>query len=180
MTEIRWHGRGGQGAFTAAKLLGNAALRDGSYALSFPSFGPERRGAPIQAYTKISDKKITDRSALRRADYLIYLDETLFSQECLSDLKPQGLVFLNTKTPQHYAAQPQIVAYDADKISGEVLGRAIANTAMLTLAAKHTGLVKKESLLDAFADYLSANAADKNRQLAERIFSDDQTNVERI
>ena len=80
MYEFLWHGRGGQGAFTAARLLGTAfALnKDGNNALAFPSFGPERRGAPIRAFTKLSDKKIGDRSELKKADYVIYLDDTLF------------------------------------------------------------------------------------------------------
>ena len=81
MTEILWHGRGGQGAFTAARLLGAAyvAESDGFYALAFPSFGPERRGAPIRAFTKLSDSPVGDRSQVVRADYSIYLDDTLFT-----------------------------------------------------------------------------------------------------
>ena len=80
MVEILWHGRGGQGAFTAAKLLGAAyCTQDGHYALAFPSFGPERRGAPMRAFTKLDNRPIGDRSASTRADFVIYLDETLFA-----------------------------------------------------------------------------------------------------
>ena len=74
MLEIRWHGRGGQGAFTAARLLGAAALFDGQFALAFPSFGPERRGAPIQAFTRLDGRRIGDRSALRACDFAVVLD----------------------------------------------------------------------------------------------------------
>ena len=98
MTEILWHGRGGQGAFTAARLLGEAyALKDGSYALAFPSFGPERRGAPIRAFTKLDSKPIGNRSEVKKADFSIFLDDTLFSDSAFDELKPGGKVLLNTK-----------------------------------------------------------------------------------
>ena len=81
MIEVLWHGRGGQGAFTAARLLGAASsFADGSYALAFPSFGPERRGAPMRAFTKMSREPIGDRSAVNRANYVIYLDDTLLGE----------------------------------------------------------------------------------------------------
>ena len=77
MVEVRWHGRGGQGAFTAARLLGaSAALFEGRHALAFPSFGPERRGAPVLGFTRIDDHKITDRSAVTACDFVVVLDET--------------------------------------------------------------------------------------------------------
>ena len=80
MIEILWHGRGGQGAFTAARLLGAAcSMAEGRHALAFPSFGPERRGAPMRAFTKLDDRAIGDRSAIVRADYVVYLDETLLA-----------------------------------------------------------------------------------------------------
>ena len=80
MIEVLWHGRGGQGAFTAARLLGAAAsLDDKRYALAFPSFGPERRGAPMRAFTKIDTVQIGDRSAVSKADFVIYLDGTLLA-----------------------------------------------------------------------------------------------------
>lgn len=180
MIEIRWHGRGGQGAFTASKMLGNAALRKGRFALSFPSFGPERRGAPIQAYTKISNEKISDRSALTKADYIVYLDETLFSINSLTDLKENGLVFLNTKTPEKYAGYKQIVAYDANSISEEILKRPMGNTAMLALLAKETGIVTRDNIEKALEDYLSRKVADRNKELVERIYAYDETKAARI
>ena len=117
MTEILWHGRGGQGAFTAARLLGAAfALKDdNSYALSFPSFGPERRGAPIRAFTKLDDKPIGDRSEITKADYSIFLDDTLFSQNAFSELKPGGKILLNTK---HSIKDPRVVTLPADCDAG--------------------------------------------------------------
>lgn len=173
MIEVRWHGRGGQGAFTASKILGNAALEKGRFALSFPSFGPERRGAPIQAYTKISKEKIADRSVIKKADYIIFLDETLFSKTCLSDLKEKGLVFLNTKTPEKYAGYREIVAFDANGISMEILRRPMGNTAMLAVLGKTTGIVTRENIEKSLDVYLSPKASAANKELVERIYAYD-------
>ena len=130
MTEILWHGRGGQGAFTAARLLGAAyALRnDDSYALAFPSFGPERRGAPIRAFTKLDNNPINNRSEVTSADYSIFLDDTLFDDAALTELKPGGRVLLNTK---RQIDDDRIVTLDGDKIAAEILGLPITNTIML-------------------------------------------------
>lgn len=86
--EILWHGLGGQGAFTAARLLGAAcSFADGRYALAFPSFGPERRGAPMRAFTKLDRKPVGDRSVVSQADFVIYLDNTLFGEGWEAELK---------------------------------------------------------------------------------------------
>ncbi|MCI8425842.1 MAG: pyruvate oxidoreductase subunit gamma, partial [Adlercreutzia sp.] len=97
MLEFIWHARGGQGAFTAARCLGAAAaLSAGKEALAFPTFGPERRGAPMRAFTKIADVPIGDRSAVTRAQFVIYIDETLMEEGWESELAEGGLVLLNT------------------------------------------------------------------------------------
>ena len=169
MIEIRWHGRGGQGAFTASKLLGNAAMLEGKYALGFPSFGPERRGAPMQAYTKIDGKKIVDRSAIKEADYIIYLDETLYTPAALETLKPGGRLFLNTAVPEKYAGEARIVAVDADRLSREILKRAVSNTAMLAALAADIGIVGTESIKQALSDFLPEKIAQKNKLLIEEV-----------
>ena len=130
MTEILWHGRGGQGAFTAAKLLGAAfALKSGeSYALAFPSFGPERRGAPIRAFTKLDSKPIGNRSEVERADFSIFLDDTLFSDAAFSELKEGGKILLNTKRKLN---DERVITLDGDKIAAEILKLPITNTIML-------------------------------------------------
>ena len=130
MTEILWHGRGGQGAFTASRLLGTAfALKsNNSYALSFPSFGPERRGAPIRAFTKLDTKPIGNRSEVKKADYSIFLDDTLFSESAFSELKSNGKILLNTK---QNIADERIITLDADKIANDILKIPITNTIML-------------------------------------------------
>ncbi len=129
MIEILWHGRGGQGAFTAARLLGAAgSLSPGRYALAFPSFGPERRGAPMRAATKLDNAPIGDRSAVSRADYVVYLDDTLFFGVKQDELKPGASVLVNTVHPSD---DPRVIAIDAQGIALRHLGRPIPNTALL-------------------------------------------------
>ena len=100
MLEFIWHARGGQGAFTAARCLGAAAaLSAGAYALAFPTFGPERRGAPMRAFTKIDTAPIGDRSAVHRAAFVIYLDETLVEAGWEDELAPGGLMLLTRSGP---------------------------------------------------------------------------------
>ena len=126
--EISWHGRGGQGAFTAARLLGAAcSFADGRYALAFPSFGPERRGAPMRAFTKLDRKPVGDRSAVSQADIVIYLDNTLFGEGWEAELKEGGKVLVNT---QETFDDPRVVSIDADGISAAILGRVIPNTVL--------------------------------------------------
>lgn len=126
--EILWHGRGGQGAFTAARLLGAAcSFADGRYALAFPSFGPERRGAPMRAFTKLDRKPVGDRSAVSQADIVIYLDNTLFGEGWEAELKEGGKVLVST---QETFDDPRVVSIDADGISAAILGRVIPNTVL--------------------------------------------------
>ena len=101
MKEILWLGRGGQGAFTAAKLFGAAytAHDDSHYALAFPSFGPERRGAPVRAFTKLDEKPVLDRSQTEQADFVVVLDDTLYASALHDLLKPDGRIIVNSKTP---------------------------------------------------------------------------------
>lgn len=130
MTEILWHGRGGQGAFTAARLLGAAYVLkdDNSYSLAFPSFGPERRGAPIRAFTKLDNKPIGNRSEVEKADYSIFLDDTLFNEKAFEELKPEGKILLNTK---HSIDDVRVITIDGDTIAADILKLPITNTIML-------------------------------------------------
>ena len=140
MVQILWHGRGGQGAFTASRLLGSAySLKDDkSFALAFPSFGPERRGAPMRAFTKLDTKPIGNRSELEKADYVIYLDDTLFSQEAFRQLKDGGKIILASKNKYD---DKRVVAFDAVSISEKILGLPITNTAVLgAFAALYDGI----------------------------------------
>jgi len=129
MTEIIWHGRGGQGAFTAARLLGEAySLRENSYALAFPSFGPERRGAPIRAYTKLDRKPVGNRSEITKSNYSVFLDDTLFNAKSFHELKQNGKILLNTKKT---IDDPRVITLDGDSLAARILGLPITNTILL-------------------------------------------------
>ncbi len=160
MKEILWHGRGGQGAFTAAKLLGAAySLNGGGYAVAFPSFGPERRGAPMRAFTKLSETPIGDRSEIRRADYCVYLDDTLFSPSSFAELKPGGKLLLNTRRTWE---DDRVLAIDADGLAMEILKRPITNTILLgALAAVAEGL-SLENVEAAIRGYMAPKLREKN------------------
>jgi pyruvate ferredoxin oxidoreductase gamma subunit len=153
MIEFLWHGRGGQGAFTAARLLGAAASTSkGTYALAFPSFGPERRGAPMRAFTKIADRPIGDRSAVTQADYVIYLDETLLQvPSCFDELKPGGIILVNA---QRTWDDDRIISIDADGISQQCLGRPFPNTACLAALTACDLSVSLDQVKDAFCAYM--------------------------
>ncbi|MCD8390385.1 MAG: 2-oxoacid:acceptor oxidoreductase family protein [Firmicutes bacterium] len=159
MIEILWHGRGGQGAFTAARLSGAAYALSGKYALAFPSFGPERRGAPIRAFTKLDEKPIANRSEIEKADYSIFLDDTLFSPSAFDELKPNGKVILNTKKA---ISNDKIIALDAEKVAEEILGMPIVNTVMLGALAAVYGGISEENIAGAIRENMAERLWDKN------------------
>lgn len=161
MIEVLWHGRGGQGAFTAARLLGAASsFADGSYALAFPSFGPERRGAPMRAFTKMSREPIGDRSAVNRANYVIYLDDTLLGEGWEDELLPDGKAIVNSVRSFD---DPRIVAIDANGISQEILGRPIPNTALLGALCSVCDYVSADDVKRAIEGYMPAKLHEKNK-----------------
>ena len=135
MTEIRWHGRGGQGAKTACLLLADAAFASGKYVQGFPEYGPERMGAPITAYNRISDTRCTIHSNIYHPDYVVVVDETLLkSVDVTAGLKETGAIIINSeRSPEEL--RPMLGGYagrvctiDARKISEEALGRYFPNT----------------------------------------------------
>lgn len=163
MVEVLWHGRGGQGAFTAARLLGAAAsLGEGKYALAFPSFGPERRGAPMCAFTKMDDAPIGDRSAIQQADFVVYLDETLLGADWERELKPGGIVLVNSAKPTAYFGDQRIIALDADAISTAYLGRAIPNTVFLGALCALCDRLESIDVHAAIRQYMAPKLHDKN------------------
>ena len=165
MIEVLWHGRGGQGAFTAARLLGAASsFADGSYALAFPSFGPERRGAPMRAFTKMSREPIGDRSAVSRANYVIYLDDTLLGEGWEDELLPDGKVIVNSVRS---FGDPRIVAIDANGISQEILGRPIPNTALLGALCSVCDYVSVDDVKRAIEGYMPAKLHEKNKRVVD-------------
>lgn len=143
LVEIRWHGRGGQGAKTASLLLADAAFNTGNYVQGFPEYGPERMGAPITAYNRISNEKITIHSNIYEPDYVVVVDETLLSSiDVTSGLKDTGAIIINTnKTPEAIKKSLKdyrgtVCTIDARKISEETLGSYFPNTPMLGAVVK--------------------------------------------
>mgnify|MGYP001631386198 CR=1 FL=1 len=173
MTEIRWHGRGGQGAFTAARLLGNAvSIYEEKYALAFPSFGPERRGAPVLAFTRIDDKPITDRSEVTECDVAIVLDETLFGAPVKAGLKPGAVVIVNTvKDASEFAIEGcKVVTVDATGLALEILGRPITNVPLIGALIAVTGITELSHVEDAIDDQLAPNIREKNKKLLNKTY----------
>lgn len=169
MIEVTFLGRGGQGAFTSSRILAIAAsLYEGKYALSFPSFGPERRGAPVFAYTKIDDKEIRDRSQSPKSDYLVILDESLYKEELKNKLKNNGKIILNTSRKEEYQ-DDEIITFDALPIAVKYLGVPITNTSMLAALVIFTNIVEEENLKKAISYDLKPKLAEKNKKLIEYV-----------
>ncbi|WMI80053.1 2-oxoacid:acceptor oxidoreductase family protein [Anaerotignum sp. MB30-C6] len=166
MVNIRWHGRGGQGAFTAARLLGAAySSHENKYALAFPSFGPERRGAPIQAFTKLDTKPVVNRSEVDKADYIIFLDDTLFTEGILTELKQGGKVLLNTK--QSFE-NPRVLTINADSIAAEILKQPITNTIMLGAFASVFDGINLDDIKEAIRLFMPKKLHEKNIAAVEQ------------
>ncbi|MBQ2568790.1 MAG: 2-oxoacid:acceptor oxidoreductase family protein [Ruminococcus sp.] len=170
MTEILWHGRGGQGAFTAARLLGDAySLKDNAYALAFPSFGPERRGAPIRAFTKLDKKPIGNRSEITRSNYSIFLDDTLFNEKSFRELKQNGIILLNTKKTFE---DPRVITLDGDGIAARILGLPITNTILLGAFAAVSGEITLEDINKAIRQTMPKRLHEKNIAAVKAAFEE--------
>ena len=155
LIEIRWHGRGGQGAKTASLLLADAAFNTGKYIQGFPEYGPERMGAPITAYNRISDKPITIHSNIYEPDYVVVVDDTLLeSVPVTAGLKKEGAIVINTTKSPEYLKEKlngydgNIYTIDARKVSEETLGKYFPNTPMLAAIVKVTGILSDEAFLE--------------------------------
>ncbi len=155
MIEIRWHGRGGQGAKTASLLLADAAFNTGKYIQGFPEYGPERMGAPITAYNRISDEPITIHSNIYYPDYVVVVDDTLLeSVDVTAGLKEDGAILINTTKPADVLRKElkgyegDVYTLDARKISLETLGRYFPNTPMLAGIVKISGIMTDDELIE--------------------------------
>ncbi len=155
LVEIRWHGRGGQGAKTASLLLADAAFNTGKYIQGFPEYGPERMGAPITAYNRISDKPIRIHSNIYEPDYVVVVDDTLL--ECVdvtSGLKETGAIVINTTKTEDYLRsvlkgyKGEIYTIDARKVSMETLGKYFPNTPMLAAIVKVSGIMDEQEFIN--------------------------------
>ena len=154
LIEIRWHGRGGQGAKTASLLLADAAFNTGKYIQGFPEYGPERMGAPITAYNRISNKPIRIHSNIYEPDYVVVVDDSLLEAvDVTAGLKPDGAIVINT-TKSGNELKPLLNGYtgdvytiDARKISLETLGKYFPNTPMLAAIVKVSGVIEEKDFL---------------------------------
>lgn len=175
MKEIRWHGRGGNGGFTAARLLGYAAaLHCGKYAQAFPSFGPERRGAPVLGFTRIDDNPISDHSQIEHCDCVIVLDETLLDAvDVTAGLKDDGILLINSEfSPEHFTNRKgfdrvnKLITIDATAIALKELGANIVNTIMLGAAVGASEFVSIEAVEAAINESMSKALREKNIRAA--------------
>ena len=155
LIEIRWHGRGGQGAKTASLLLADAAFNTGKYIQGFPEYGPERMGAPITAYNRISNKPITIHSNIYEPDYVVVVDDTLLETvDVTAGLKKTGAIVINTtkeaeEIKKHLKGyEGEVYTIDARKISIEALGKYFPNTPMLAAIVKVSKVMTDEELLN--------------------------------
>ncbi len=175
MIEIRWHGRGGQGSFTAARLLGHAAMLENKYAQAFPSFGPERRGAPVLGFTRIDTKQIRNRDEVQNCDCVVVLDETLMAENVVKGIKPGGYIVINTVNPSAYDnlfkdLEVVVVSVDATKLALEYLGLPITNTAMIGALAASMDFIGIDAIREAIRLNMKPKIVEKNLKLFEKAY----------
>ena len=154
IVEIRWHGRGGQGAKTASLLLADAAFNTGKYVQGFPEYGPERMGAPITAYNRISDEPNIVHSNIYYPDYVVVVDETLLDAvDVTAGLSEEGAILVNTmRSPSEVRRQlngykGRVCTVDAASISLDTIGKNIPNTPMLAAIVKGSGVIDKDKFI---------------------------------
>jgi len=168
LTEIRWHGRGGQGAVTSCEVVAKAAIAEGKYGQAFPAFGPERRGAPVLAFDRVDTKnQIRVRSEIRQPDVVIVLDPTLLRViKVTTGLKDRGFLIINTRKTAEQIQQEvggnwKIAVCDATSIARELLGVNIVNTTMLGALLRAVPVVKMESMREPLEERFG-KMADRN------------------
>ncbi len=154
MTEIRWHGRGGQGAKTAAQLVAQVAMEEGKHGQGFPEYGPERMGAPIRGFTRVSNEAIRLHCAIERPDVVVVLDDTMIEMPAVTEGVNGGAVFVinTTLSPAEMSAKlngaaATVYCVDATKISIDCLGRPMPNTPMVGALVKATGCISIDALM---------------------------------
>ncbi len=173
MVEIRWHGRGGQGAKMACLLLADVAGLEGKFVQGFPEYGPERMGAPITAYNRISETRCTVHSNIYYPDYVVVVDETLLdSVDVTGGLKEGGAIIINTpRSPQEMRSKLEgwsgkVCTIDARRISEESLGKNLPNTPMLAAVVKVSGVLESERFLVDIEDSYKHKFASKPHVIA--------------
>ena len=177
--EVRWHGRGGQGAWTASELLARAAIYEGKYIQSFPEFGPERMGAPVAAFTRISTEPIQIHCAVYNPDVVAVLDPTLLKTvPVTSGLNEEGSIIINSKEnpadtrKMLNTDKGKIWTVPATEIAMRILGRPITNTAMLGAVARITEAVKLESIEKVVEERFRRDIAEKNVAVVKEAYKE--------
>jgi len=183
VVEVRWHGRGGQGAKTAALLLAESALEEGKYIQGFPEYGPERMGAPMRSFTRISEAPITLHSNVRNPDAVVVLDSSLLDTiDVVDGLPEEGVLLINTSQPPQEIRQKlnlkkrKVFTVDASSISLDILGRNLPNTPMLGALIKATDLLGIDTVISAikhkFEKKFSSRILEGNIQAIKRAYEE--------
>lgn len=180
MLEVRWHGRGGQGAWTASELLARAAIAEGKYIQSFPEFGPERMGAPVTAFTRISAEPIRLHCAVYSPDVVAVLDPTLLKAVNVADglSEEGGSIIVNSKEEPDEIRKllgtdkGRIWTVHASEISLKILGMSITNTAMLGAVARVTGIVSLETVEKMIQGRFKPEVAEKNFAVVKEAYQE--------
>ncbi len=176
MIEVRFHGRGGQGAVTASKILASAFVRAGKYAASFPMFGFERRGAPVTAFGRFDDKPIREKTKIYYPNILVVLDPSQKNSPNVTDgVVQNGILVLNTDEliEKNLNEKVKTIGFvDADKISAEEIGIAMPNTCVVGAFAKTTGLIGIEPIVESLEEYFSGKKLEQNIICAKRGFEE--------
>jgi pyruvate ferredoxin oxidoreductase gamma subunit len=173
LTEIRIHGRGGQGSVTAAEVLAKAAFKDGTISQAFPAFGSERMGAPVQAFCRLSDERIRTRAVIAEPDFVIVQDPTLFGQvDIFGGLKQGGTAMVNTEKPEDIDVPDGVLlrAVPGTRIAMDVIGRPIPNMVLVGAFAGMTGLVSMESIQEAVKERFGGKVGDLNAEAVEKAY----------
>lgn len=178
LIEVRFHGRGGQGAWTASLLLAQAGLKEKKFIQSFPTFGPERAGAPILAFTRISDEPIRLHSSVYEPDVVVVLDPTLLGPSVVEGVKKDTKLIVNTsQTPADVKEKLGIErnetwVVDATGLAMKLLGRPITNTAMLGAVIRASGVVKLESVLGVTKERFTGKVMEQNLELINAAYKE--------
>jgi 2-oxoacid:acceptor oxidoreductase gamma subunit (pyruvate/2-ketoisovalerate family) len=179
LEEVRWHGRGGQGIVTVSRLLAYAALLDGKHVQAFPEFGPERRGAPVTGYTRISDEPISIHSHIYTPNIVVIVDPTLLGKIDVSGgLVEDGTVVANTDKPASElkialkVEKAKVYTVNAIRIALDVLGRPIYNTAMLGALVKAAPIVKLDSLDTVVRERFPGTVGEKNVAVIKKAYEE--------
>ncbi len=182
LKEVRWHGRGGQGAWTASEILAKAAILEGKYIQSFPEFGPERMGAPVNSYTRVSDEPIKLHCSVYNPDIAVVLDSTLLKTVPVTQgLREDGVLVVNTEVAPAEIRERldlktgKVWTVPATKIAIRILGRPITNTAMIGAVARATQVVSLESIEKAAKERFSPSVAEKNIAIIKEAYKEAKT-----